>query len=282
MSVFLRILEYYSGILFLTTNRVGSIDDAFRSRLHLTLYYPNLTKEQTTKIFKRNFKRIANVNNDRQRRGLVPFECQRSEQKAVIKWAEETWKKLRWNGRQIRNTFQTVLALAEFDARGDGSKPASPVVTKSHFKIVASASIQFNQYLKQTHGHDEDAVARREMIRADNFPMEFGDESSENDSSSSSEDSGDSDDSGTEGDSEERGSDSDHEKRKKKKSSSSKSGGKEKKGSKAKGEKSGKSGKKNRGEADGKSKGDKKTKQKKKKDEEDNSDEDESETDDSE
>lgn len=277
MSVFLRILEYYSGILFLTTNRVGSIDDAFRSRLHLTLYYPKLTKEQTTKIFKRNFKRIAEINNDRQQRGLPPFECLKSERKAVIKWAEETWKRLRWNGRQIRNTFQTVLALAEFDARGDGSKPTSPVVTKSHFKIVASASIQFNQYLKQTHGHDEDAVARREMIRADNFSMELGDESSENDSSSS-EDSGESDESGTEGDSEETDDDSDDGKRKKK---GSKSRAKEKKGDKAKGGKSGKSGKKDKGDADGKSKGGKKVKQRRKKDEEDEDDEDESGSDDS-
>jgi len=38
VSVFLRILEYYSGILFLTTNRVGTIDEAFKSRIHVSLY----------------------------------------------------------------------------------------------------------------------------------------------------------------------------------------------------------------------------------------------------
>lgn len=37
VSIFLRALEYYSGILFLTTNRVGSIDEAFRSRIHMRL-----------------------------------------------------------------------------------------------------------------------------------------------------------------------------------------------------------------------------------------------------
>ncbi|KAF2800360.1 P-loop containing nucleoside triphosphate hydrolase protein, partial [Melanomma pulvis-pyrius CBS 109.77] len=40
VSVFLRALEYYTGVLFLTTNRVGTLDEAFRSRIHLSLLYP--------------------------------------------------------------------------------------------------------------------------------------------------------------------------------------------------------------------------------------------------
>lgn len=35
VSVFLRVLEYYAGILFLTTNRVGTFDEAFKSRIHM-------------------------------------------------------------------------------------------------------------------------------------------------------------------------------------------------------------------------------------------------------
>ncbi len=38
VSVFLRALEFYSGILFLTTNRVGTIDEALKSRIDLSLY----------------------------------------------------------------------------------------------------------------------------------------------------------------------------------------------------------------------------------------------------
>lgn len=37
VSLFLRTLEYYDGLLFLTTNRVGTLDEAFRSRIHVTL-----------------------------------------------------------------------------------------------------------------------------------------------------------------------------------------------------------------------------------------------------
>lgn len=38
VSVFLRMMEYYTGLLFLTTNRVGSFDEAFKSRIHISLY----------------------------------------------------------------------------------------------------------------------------------------------------------------------------------------------------------------------------------------------------
>lgn len=68
-TVFLRILEYYPGILFLTTNRVGSFDDAFRSRLHLTLYYPKLDRKQTLQIFEMNIRRVRDLNSKREEAG---------------------------------------------------------------------------------------------------------------------------------------------------------------------------------------------------------------------
>lgn len=39
VSVFLRALEYYRGVLFLTTNRVQTFDAAFTSRIHVALHY---------------------------------------------------------------------------------------------------------------------------------------------------------------------------------------------------------------------------------------------------
>ena len=45
VSIFLRTLEYYEGILFLTTNRVNDMDPAFHSRIHLSLEYPPLDEE---------------------------------------------------------------------------------------------------------------------------------------------------------------------------------------------------------------------------------------------
>jgi hypothetical protein len=42
VSVFLRKLEYYPGIMFLTTNRLRDFDEAIKSRIHLKLKYDDL------------------------------------------------------------------------------------------------------------------------------------------------------------------------------------------------------------------------------------------------
>lgn len=52
VSVFLRVLEYYEGILILTSNRVGTFDEAFKSCIQLSLHYENLGKRQCRKIWK--------------------------------------------------------------------------------------------------------------------------------------------------------------------------------------------------------------------------------------
>lgn len=44
VAVFLRKLEYYDGVLFLTTNLVQQFDDAILNRIHLTIEYEKLEK----------------------------------------------------------------------------------------------------------------------------------------------------------------------------------------------------------------------------------------------
>jgi hypothetical protein len=45
VTVFLRKLEYYQGILFLTSNRGIQFDEAILSRIHLTIKYKDLSRE---------------------------------------------------------------------------------------------------------------------------------------------------------------------------------------------------------------------------------------------
>ncbi|KAI8267858.1 hypothetical protein K4K58_006987 [Colletotrichum sp. SAR11_239] len=179
-KVFLRILEYYPGILFLTTNRVGAIDDAFRSRLHLTLYYPKLLEKQSIKIWRNNITKLKEANDFRTKRGQEPIICEKDE---ILKWAKLNWESLRWNGRQIRNAFQTAIALAEFEAQpksaskkkaADSSstspnRPKQPVLTQDTFLHIAKASTQFTDYLLDTHGKDEDSIAMRDQMRLPDF-----------------------------------------------------------------------------------------------------------------
>jgi len=51
VGVFLRLLDYYSGFLFLTTNRPETLDPAFESRITLTVNYPDLTPAARAKIW---------------------------------------------------------------------------------------------------------------------------------------------------------------------------------------------------------------------------------------
>ncbi|KAF4971696.1 hypothetical protein FZEAL_9774 [Fusarium zealandicum] len=56
-SVFLRSPEYCEGILFLTTNRVGVIDPAFKPRVQMFLFYPKLSLDVTCKLYEKIIKR---------------------------------------------------------------------------------------------------------------------------------------------------------------------------------------------------------------------------------
>ncbi|KAI1080898.1 P-loop containing nucleoside triphosphate hydrolase protein [Whalleya microplaca] len=98
VSVFLRVLEYYQGILFLTTNRVGTFDDAFASRIHVPLRYSNLSETSRRTIW-RNF-------------------CNRVTGGVDISEEElDALAKHELNGRQIKNIVKAAESLAAFDGR---------------------------------------------------------------------------------------------------------------------------------------------------------------------
>ena len=51
VGVFLRLMDYYRGMLFLTTNRADVLDPAFKSRITLALKYPPLDADSRLKIW---------------------------------------------------------------------------------------------------------------------------------------------------------------------------------------------------------------------------------------
>ncbi|KAK4190632.1 P-loop containing nucleoside triphosphate hydrolase protein [Podospora australis] len=54
VTVFLRLVEYYEGIMILTTNRIASIDTAFESRIDISLGFRDLDQDARAQIW-RNF-----------------------------------------------------------------------------------------------------------------------------------------------------------------------------------------------------------------------------------
>ena len=183
--VFLRILEYYNGILFLTTNQVGSFDEAFKSRIHMSLYYPPLKRKQTVAIWEMNLDRAVTI--DAQEVKVTkrpPMVIHRTE---LVEYAGKHFDETeqgsgRWNGRQIRNAFQIATALAHFTAEEENKKPANknrnqqadhplpmaaPILNVELFETVAAATLHFDKYLTETAGFTDTELALEQGDRAD-------------------------------------------------------------------------------------------------------------------
>lgn len=92
VSIFLRTLEYYEGILFLTTNRIKNMDPAFQSRIHISMNYPSLDTAARTQVWKNFLAR--GVNHD-----LAEIDI-------------KNLAEIEMNGRQIKNILKTSQLLA--------------------------------------------------------------------------------------------------------------------------------------------------------------------------
>ena len=171
--VFLRVLEYYDGLLFLTTNRPGALDEAFRSRIHLTLYYPPLNYRQTIDIWKLNIDRLRKV--EKERCGNRAHELLQINEQEIMRFAKEKFNqdrsKFRWNGRQIRNAFQIASSLAHFDARKDIIQPR---LTVGHFKTIHMVTEDFDMFMQEVKGKTDGELAFDRGDRADHWDPEEG------------------------------------------------------------------------------------------------------------
>ena len=155
-------MEYFRGILFLTTNRVGHIDDAFLSRVHVVLEYKNLDGEMSNRIWEAFF---AKLQRDMKGKCIV-----HSQAKRFIMDGKEG-SAVQWSGREIRNTLQTAVALAEYEAsKEEGHSDDDPViVVTEHFKQVMQMSRAFRNYMTSVHAGTELKRAQLNRDRNDNF-----------------------------------------------------------------------------------------------------------------
>ena len=69
--------------------------------------------------------------------------------------------------RQIRNAFQTAIALVEYEARQNATEV--PNLGEAQFKVVAEASEEFDKYLRLTQKGTDESIAYRKGIRMDKY-----------------------------------------------------------------------------------------------------------------
>ncbi|PQE02913.1 hypothetical protein CJF31_00002724 [Rutstroemia sp. NJR-2017a BVV2] len=98
VAVFLKQLEYFAGIVFLTTNRLSSFDRAMKSRIHLALGYGPPDDDVRRRIW------------DQCLNG-VPVEEQGLDDIDAVARVLSTVK---MNGREISNALNTARTIARF------------------------------------------------------------------------------------------------------------------------------------------------------------------------
>lgn len=150
VSVFLRTLEYYDGILILTTNRVGTFDEAFKSRISLALRYEKLNKNQRKQIWQNFFSRLRDLGEQES----VDLDDLESHVDELASYP--------MNGRQIRNSISTARQLAKYKKTR---------MKSDHLKRSITLADKFDKYLAEVREGDttESPATRKDGRLSDEF-----------------------------------------------------------------------------------------------------------------
>ena len=150
VSVFLRVLEYYDGILILTSNRVGTFDEAFKSRIQLALHYESLKKDQRKQIWFNFIRRLESFE-DGEDDGQPGVDTN-SLRDHVNELAE-----YELNGREIRNAVTTARQLALYKKKKMGY---------GDMKHVIGVVGKFNKYILNVNDRiTDEQIAREDRLR---------------------------------------------------------------------------------------------------------------------
>jgi AAA+ superfamily predicted ATPase len=113
VGVFLRVLEYYRGVMFMTTNRPDMVDDAIASRCVARIQYEVPTPERQALIWAG----VAKMNS-------VEFPAK--EIKAVVAEFPSL------SGRDVKNLMKLALLVTE--AKGEAHVTAKTIRIVKRFK----------------------------------------------------------------------------------------------------------------------------------------------------
>jgi hypothetical protein len=148
MAEMLRVLEYFKGVLIMTTNRVKSIDLAIQSRINLAVMYPELEGDRGKKVWQGYVAQL--------RDGANSTEAAIQDIRDWIENKDEMGSD-GLNGRQIRNIFTLAQTLAQKD---DGK------IKLEHIKNIWRSTVKFRKQLQEysVAKQDKYAVSKEEGL----------------------------------------------------------------------------------------------------------------------
>ncbi|KAM0418755.1 hypothetical protein ACHAPT_012353 [Fusarium lateritium] len=180
VSAFLRTMEYFPGLLFLTSNGIGLFDEAVMSRIHLAVQYERPTDEERTEIWRKLFdklRRDQESSSESRDRGtqaasstVKPTITIEPSARDVVLRKEQYASNLQLNGRDIRNLLLSAISLARQRSLKDAAngEPLEEIrVEAKDLEAVLKNKEQFNDHYKKATGFYPDAMAAERFRRGE-------------------------------------------------------------------------------------------------------------------
>ncbi|KAH8678493.1 P-loop containing nucleoside triphosphate hydrolase protein [Xylariales sp. PMI_506] len=151
-----------SGMLLLTSNRVGTFDEAFKSPIQLNLRYKNLDFDQRCQIWKNFIERLDAIERDPEKSTLANERSNSKPPRYGVNTKEilqnlSMLAKPELNGREIRNAISTARQLAQFRRQP---------LSYNHLNNVIQEALKFDDYLTELRkGLSADEVLKDQFVR---------------------------------------------------------------------------------------------------------------------
>ncbi|KAH7140403.1 P-loop containing nucleoside triphosphate hydrolase protein [Dactylonectria estremocensis] len=161
VAVFLKELEYFSGIVFLTTNRLSSFDAAMKSRVHLSLRFAPPHIDTRRRIWRLNLE-------------AVPLEETNIGGEEGADEAADFLVQFDLNGREISNALNTARTIARFE---------KAKLNVQHIERVLKVRQTFDKHLKEESRRlarvsnlGKDGVSSFKLLKRDSIISQYGED----------------------------------------------------------------------------------------------------------
>lgn len=141
-------MDDFKGVLFLTTNRVGLIDEALKTRIHIALAFPRLSESDTYMVWADKI--------EQEGRRLYGPEILEYDRKHIMRFlrqqkrGSDTNVSSNWNARQIQNALHASVVLAAGDRRRSSGNRDSSTDEQATSDETASGSFELRiEHLKK-------------------------------------------------------------------------------------------------------------------------------------
>ncbi|UPK96024.1 hypothetical protein LCI18_006959 [Fusarium solani-melongenae] len=176
VTAFLRSMEYFPGLLFLTSNGIGLFDEAVMSRIHLAVQYERPTDAERTEIWRKLFDKLeqdqesSSESSQSGGSAIKPTIVVRSTARDVVLSKEQYPTNLKLNGRDIRNLLLSAISLARHRSLKeavDGKPPTNIEVMAKDLEAVLKNKEHFNDHYKEATGSYPDEMAAQKYFRGE-------------------------------------------------------------------------------------------------------------------